>query len=611
MSTEPAAATGAKAGSALRAAMTPTVSLLLALLLMSQTTQYMVMPFLALYFRQALHLSVPLTGLLIGLPFVSAVVFGLPGGALADRIGLLRSFVGAQVVSALAIGALALVHGVVPMALLLLVGGAIRPVASSTLPGMANRLAQPEERGVVQNALYWVQNLGVVIGLLLSAELLRGGLSATPFVVLGVVSLAGATLAVVVLGPRVGALAGKAPAAPTGVRTLAATLLNDRALLLGALTSAFVILVESQVSSTLPLALAAHVADAGRLFGPLLAIDAVCVLALTPLAMHYLGSRRAVPVFAVGALLSAAGLALGGSIGTPTAWVAAMVVYSVGEVLWVVKLNDLIAGLPGAANAGLYFAVLTTAQYAGMFVGTTGGPLVLHSVGPDVIFPGMLVVAGAAGLSFRAAAAALRRRAEAAAAQAVAVAALPDRAPEPSPVDAAEPGPAPNLVPSAAAFHAPSPVPDPATFDIPAPAERVAFLAELGPDEWQRLLAYTERVVVAAGETVVAQQSVERALYLVRKGRLAVVVGPAEHERNLTLIPPGSVFGEQSFVDGQPRSATIRALDKAEVHRLSWEAYTMLSDEEPVLSRAVMASVARILSERLRLTTALVGRRAG
>lgn len=168
-----------------------------------------------------------------------------------------------------------------------------------------------------------------------------------------------------------------------------------------------------------------------------------------------------------------------------------------------------------------------------------------------------------------------------------------------------------DLLQSAAAVHPPSAAPDPGTFDIAAPPEPVVFLPDLSAEGWRRLLARTERRVAAPGETVVARGAVDRGLYLVRRGRLAVVIEAGGRERNLTLIPAGSVFGEQSFADGRPRSATIRAIDEAEVYRLDWEAYTALAADDPALAREIMADLARILSERLRLTTAFAGRLAG
>ena len=603
-----------EAAPALRDVLTPVSTSILAIVLVNQATAYLVMPFLALYLRQRLHLGIPVTGVLVGLPFLSALVFGLVGGAVADRVGLFRSFVGALIVYSLAIGSIAFLHTVGPLAIVLVIGGAVRPTVTTSLQGLANGSVPSEWRGTIQNALYWAANLGVVVGLLVSAELLRGGLSSVPFLVLAAVGLVVAAAAAAFLGAGLHDAAPQTHQAPAlSLRHLLRAVVSDSALLLGALSMALVVFVEAQTSSTMPLDLAARMHGAGHLYGPLLAIDAVAVLALTPLAMRYLEERPAVWVFAIGAVLSAAGLAVGGAIDTTVVWLAAMVVYSVGEVLWVIKLNDLLGQLPGSANAGLYFAAIMMAQNLGAFAGASGGTVVFHSLGRGVLFPGMIVVAVAASFAFRGAVRALRLRVQrqSVEAQAVTVAALPGieivGQSDDQPLRAVG---AEDLFQGAAAFHPGGGEFDPATFDIPAPPERLVFLSDLPEADWRALWSRTERMVFAPWEVVVQKGSEDRALYIVRRGHLAVVVARDGEERNLTVIPPGSVFGEQSFADGRPRSASIRALSEAEVHRLDWDAFNVLVTEDPALAGAVMAGVARVLSERLRLTTALVGRLA-
>jgi len=68
------------------------------------------------------------------------------------------------------------------------------------------------------------------------------------------------------------------------------------------------------------------------------------------------------------------------------------------------------------------------------------------------------------------------------------------------------------------------------------------------------------------------------------------------------------VFGEQAFFDGLPRSASVRALSDGEVRSLTREAFAVLAAREPELARALLLDLGRILSLRLRQTSALVAR---
>jgi CRP/FNR family cyclic AMP-dependent transcriptional regulator len=76
----------------------------------------------------------------------------------------------------------------------------------------------------------------------------------------------------------------------------------------------------------------------------------------------------------------------------------------------------------------------------------------------------------------------------------------------------------------------------------------------------------------------------------------------------LARIGAGSVIGEQSFFDGQPRSANVWAVSPGELLRLGFKEFEKFSREEPVLSRDLLFALGRVLSTRLRNTTFRVRR---
>ena len=79
----------------------------------------------------------------------------------------------------------------------------------------------------------------------------------------------------------------------------------------------------------------------------------------------------------------------------------------------------------------------------------------------------------------------------------------------------------------------------------------------------------------------------EPALYLVASGSLEVIgEGRRGRERRMAVIEQGSVFGEQSFFDGLPRSATVRALSDGELRSLTPEAFEVLAARASPTSRA-------------------------
>jgi CRP-like cAMP-binding protein len=101
------------------------------------------------------------------------------------------------------------------------------------------------------------------------------------------------------------------------------------------------------------------------------------------------------------------------------------------------------------------------------------------------------------------------------------------------------------------------------------------------------------------------------ALYIVASGSLEVLgTDRRGRERRVAVIDQGSVFGEQSFFDRLPRSATVRALTDGELRSLTPEAFEVLAAREPDLARMVLLDLGRILSLRLRATSALAARLA-
>lgn len=144
-------------------------------------------------------------------------------------------------------------------------------------------------------------------------------------------------------------------------------------------------------------------------------------------------------------------------------------------------------------------------------------------------------------------------------------------------------------------------------FDYPDASGRPAgdefvFLADWSEGEWSQLLRHTDARSFAAGETVIRAGEGERSLYIVAEGRLEIL-RPRGRLGRLVVVhvcAAGGVIGEQAFVDGRPRSATIRASEAGRLLRLSGDAFETFAGHYPALARRMLLDLARILSLRLR-----------
>lgn len=97
----------------------------------------------------------------------------------------------------------------------------------------------------------------------------------------------------------------------------------------------------------------------------------------------------------------------------------------------------------------------------------------------------------------------------------------------------------------------------------------------------------------ASGQAVVRQGDAGDAFYVVRRGRLAVIRSdPSGSERALGHLSPGEAFGELALLQGQPRAATVRAIEVAEcfvIGKSLFERHLARSMRAPEVSTLVEA----------------------
>ena len=123
--------------------------------------------------------------------------------------------------------------------------------------------------------------------------------------------------------------------------------------------------------------------------------------------------------------------------------------------------------------------------------------------------------------------------------------------------------------------------------------------------DWQALSRYMSVRRVVPGETHIGRNELDRTLYFVLEGRFEVVVRSREglSMSPLVQIGEGTVLGEQSFFDGEPRSASAWAIHDSRVGALTFESFEKFEAERPDLGRDLLFALARTLAARLRLTT--------
>ncbi len=129
------------------------------------------------------------------------------------------------------------------------------------------------------------------------------------------------------------------------------------------------------------------------------------------------------------------------------------------------------------------------------------------------------------------------------------------------------------------------------------------FLAFLEPAEESALLAAAPVKTYAAGELVLERNVPLRAIFVVDEGSVRVERDDGGHVITLAVLGPGQFFGEMSFVDGAPTSATVVANTTTRLRMINTMIIDNLSEVDPTFGTRLYRSIAAILVERLRLTS--------
>jgi CRP-like cAMP-binding protein len=135
--------------------------------------------------------------------------------------------------------------------------------------------------------------------------------------------------------------------------------------------------------------------------------------------------------------------------------------------------------------------------------------------------------------------------------------------------------------------------------------ERFVAFADWTPEALATLrgLGTVERIPSGA-RIIEAGARGERDLFVIVSGALEVYRVGGQQEQRLALLGPGDLVGEMSFVDGGPRSASVRTLTPSRVLRVRPGDLDALRERAPSAALGFMREIARILSFRLRVSTA-------
>ena len=120
----------------------------------------------------------------------------------------------------------------------------------------------------------------------------------------------------------------------------------------------------------------------------------------------------------------------------------------------------------------------------------------------------------------------------------------------------------------------------------------IHFFAELNDEDLSVIAKVLKEKDFKTGTTVFKEGEDGQSLYIIKRGEVKACKATPEGDLlTLTLHKDGDIFGEMSFLDGRPRSATIVAIAETKVYVLEKGDFENLVDNHPRLIYKMLKNI--------------------
>ena len=123
---------------------------------------------------------------------------------------------------------------------------------------------------------------------------------------------------------------------------------------------------------------------------------------------------------------------------------------------------------------------------------------------------------------------------------------------------------------------------------------QVELFREMNDDERRKLAERLRFAPFMKGELMTRQGAEAHWLYILTKGSAEVIVSTdAGVHKTVAILHAGDFFGEMSLLTGEPRSASLKALEESECYRLDRQAFDDILHGRPEIAHYLSALLAR------------------
>ncbi|WP_237282191.1 MDR family MFS transporter [Streptomyces rubrolavendulae] len=358
-----------------------------------------VLTFLSLFLTQELGFSGWYAGLVVALHGLGGIAGSPLGGMLSDRWGRRPTMVTGHLAAAAGAASLAVVTSPWAVAAVVLLMGvamqSVRPAIGATI---ADQVPEHDRRRAY--ALnYWALNLGFAIAATGGGAALFLG-----YRTLFLIEAVATALCAVIVFVRLPETRPEAPVNADGERSAAPRLttldvLRDGPFRTLVLLSLLVCTVFSTPWVGLPLTMTST-GLAPESYGVVIAVNGVVIVVFQLLVNRITEGRSTIGLLVVSALLFALGTGATALADTPLLFAATVVVWTIGEMVYIPVNAAATARLAPVHARGRYQGVMGMAWSVGGFVAPVTAGWVVEGPGPDVLWLGCAAVAVLAAVGY-------------------------------------------------------------------------------------------------------------------------------------------------------------------------------------------------------------------
>ena len=134
--------------------------------------------------------------------------------------------------------------------------------------------------------------------------------------------------------------------------------------------------------------------------------------------------------------------------------------------------------------------------------------------------------------------------------------------------------------------------------------EKIAYFRRLEPELKKSLMEVSQTRRFEREQVILTQEESGESLYFIAEGRVRVVLyGEDGKEITLSTLREGEFFGEMALIDGEPRSASVVAVDNSTLLVISRQNFLGLIKKYPRVALVFLSEMSR----RLRKADEMIG----